>query len=282
MGLNYINTKWLLHAKKNADFNNVVTIGRQGIYFPLSALDQLLNEFGYNDRKISISPTPSGLLFCEELLKHIGAGKIDSIDASDYEEATIIHDMNSPIGSDIKGQYSALLEFGTLEHVFNFPVAIKSCMEMVKVGGHFIGVTVANNYPGHGFYQFSPELIYRTFTEENGYKLNSVVLCFEGYKGETDWYEVKNPAEVDSRVIFLSKRQVSLCFIAERISDAEPFKQKYPQQFDYEMLVWKNPKLLSRQGMASRLKAFKSKLYFLNPFKSFLIDDSHFSKLNNF
>ena len=65
--------------------------------------------------------------------------------------------MNTPIYGSLKNRFSALLDAGTIEHVFNFPQAIRNCMEMVKVGGHFIQVTVANNFIGHGFYQFSPE-----------------------------------------------------------------------------------------------------------------------------
>ncbi len=31
-----------------------------------------------------------------------------------------------------------MVDGGTLEHIFNVPVALKSYMEMVRVGGHLI------------------------------------------------------------------------------------------------------------------------------------------------
>ncbi len=98
----------------------------------------------------------------------MGATRIESIDKADYEEATILHDMNQPVPDQLKGSFSLVFESGTLEHVFNFPQSIKNCMEMVRVGGHFVGITIANNLMGHGFYQFSPELYYRVLSPEMG------------------------------------------------------------------------------------------------------------------
>jgi len=42
--------------------------------------------------------------------------------------------MSQPIDTIHKNKYDLVFDGGTLEHVFNFPVAIKNCMEMVKVG----------------------------------------------------------------------------------------------------------------------------------------------------
>ena len=94
--------------------------------------------------------------------------------------------MNKEVPPSLKGQYSMVLDGGTLEHVFNFPVAIKNCMEMLRVGGHYIGITPTNNFMGHGFYQFSPELYCSIFTRENGFELVSVV-AFED-TARAAWY----------------------------------------------------------------------------------------------
>jgi len=44
------------------------------------------------------------------------------------------------------GAYTTVIDGGSLEHVFNFPQAIANCMNMVAVGGHFIGLSPANNF----------------------------------------------------------------------------------------------------------------------------------------
>ena len=66
-----------------------------------------------------------------------------TFDASDYESATYIQDLNLPVKSELHLKFSTLIDLGTLEHVFNFPQAIKNCMELVEVGGDFISVTPA-------------------------------------------------------------------------------------------------------------------------------------------
>jgi hypothetical protein len=66
--------------------------------------------------------------FCEPyLIALLGADEIISIDASGYENATIIHDMNEP-AEDLAEQFDLVIDGGSLEHIFNFPVAILNVM----------------------------------------------------------------------------------------------------------------------------------------------------------
>jgi len=41
-----------------------------------------------------------------------------------------------------------VIDSGSLEHIYNFPVAIANCMKMVKVGGSFFIFNMANNHMG--------------------------------------------------------------------------------------------------------------------------------------
>jgi hypothetical protein len=72
---------------------------------------------------------------------------------------------------------------GALEHVFNFPVAISSCMRALVVGGTFISSTPVNNNMGRGLYQFSPELFYRVFSQEFGVRTESMLAIESRYLG---------------------------------------------------------------------------------------------------
>ena len=106
--------------------------------------------------------------YAEKLFMFLGAEIVDSFDYSDYEGATYAWDFNKPIEKLFKGSYTFDIDAGTLEHVFNFPIALKNCMEMTKLGGHFIATPPCNNDMGHGFYQISPELYFAAMSEENG------------------------------------------------------------------------------------------------------------------
>jgi len=172
--------------------------------------------------------------YAESLFQALGGEEIQSIDYSNYEGATVIYDMNNPAPRQFYSKYSCIVDGGTLEHIFNFPVAVKNCMEMLKVGGHFIGVSPANNQMGHGFYQFSPELYYRVFSKENGFRVKKMFITSIDSSG--DWFEVADPAQVKSRVMLNGGRAVSLAVIAEKISDEDIFKMP-PLQSDYEN-IW--------------------------------------------
>lgn len=101
-------------------------------------------------------------------------------------------------------------------------------MKSLKIGGHFISITNANNDNGHGFYQFSPELFYRIFSKENGFKVKLLILS----PSEKNWYRVADPNTVKSRVLFVNSEYTRLLVIAEKISNEEVFKAS-PFQSDY-------------------------------------------------
>jgi len=104
-------------------------------------------------------------------------------------------------------------------------------MEMVRVGGHLLLQTPANNYCGHGFYQFSPELYYRVLSPENGFVVERMLAC-ESYSGSR-WYEVTDPAQVKARVELIgSGQRVMLLIRARRTHEAAIFAT-WPQQSDY-------------------------------------------------
>ena len=169
--------------------------------------------------------------YAEEFLKRLGAKETISIDASAYEGASLVHDMNVPIGDEFKRKFSVVIDGGTLEHIFNFPVAIQNCMQMLDIGGHFFSHTMANNFMGHGFYQFSPELFYRVFSAENGFCVHRVVV-FEQRVGRPRWYEAADPNDIDERVELINGRPTYLFVHAERLADVPIFAAP-PQQPDY-------------------------------------------------
>ena len=178
--------------------------------------------------------------YAEYFLQKIGANQVDSFDNSPYEGATYIHDMNKELPDKFKGQYTTVFDGGSLEHIFNFPVAIKNCMEMLGVGGHYLALTPGNNLLGHGFYQFSPELYFSVFTRENGFELVHVI-AFE-YKPDAKWnarwYSVRSPLEVRGRVELTNSDRVNLLIIARKIARTQIFKT-IPQQSDY-LAMWQS------------------------------------------
>jgi hypothetical protein len=231
MGININALKFIGAAKQGGvSFSRTLTIGRQSMYVDRPALMRLLSSNIWGN-PLNLEGVDLSEKYAEWLLRLLGATQIDSIDCSDYEGATILQDLNSPIPDGLKNRYSAVLEVGTLEHIFNFPVAIRNCMELVDVGGHLICCTVANNYCGHGFYQFSPELFHRVLTPENGFRIERMVVCDAYY--ESNQYSVLDRAVVGHRIEIVGPYPVMLMVQAQRTASV-PIFAKPPQQSDYD------------------------------------------------
>ncbi len=232
MGITKQDVTFLFHAKsKGVDFSSTAMLGRLVLYADKSDLESCEVKYGN-----AVKPSSQMVFkdkYSEPFFEMLGANRVDSIDYSDYEQATIIHDLNKPMPETMRQKFSCIVDGGTIEHVFNYPVAVKSCMDAIKLGGHFIGITPTNNQCGHGFYQFSPELIYRVFSEENGFEVVQMLVSADVLVGEQqEWYEVADPMRVKSRVMLVNNRPLTLRFVAKKVAQKEVF-QTAPQQSDY-------------------------------------------------
>ncbi|HSI32427.1 MAG: hypothetical protein ACAI43_10475 [Phycisphaerae bacterium] len=235
MGIELNDVRFLLDAHRSGvDFRNTLTIGRQNLSVEDVYLDHLLRNYA------GLPFRAAHGRFAEPLFEYLGAHDVSSIDASEYEGATIIQDLNEPIAETLCNRFSVVYEAGTLEHVFNFPVAMRNCMRMVAVGGHLLIHTPANNYFGHGFYQFSPELFYRVLRPENGFEIERMIALEYSIEDpfRTRWYEVADPAAVRGRVELINGTLVLLLVRAKRVSGADPL-MRTPQQSDYAE-AWKS------------------------------------------
>lgn len=236
LGIDLNSMRLLFYSRdRGVSFERTATIGRQGVYMKPADVRAILGENGVGAsdpraRKLITRETN----FAEPLFEVLGASSVESFDASDYEGATHCIDMNKPLPEQFRNRYTAVVDAGTLEHVFNFPVAIANCMAMTEVGGHFICASPMNNFGGHGFYQFSLELYFRVFSAENGFEMEKMFAC-EGNRGAT-WYEVLDPKEVGGRMDFVNSIPTIFMMIARKVRDVTPFAEA-PQQSDY-VAIW--------------------------------------------
>ena len=234
MGITKNCSTFLFYSKTlGVAFDQTLMLGRLNLLTSKEEIQENIARFKNNVKQLK------EVLFKDEysepLFEILGASKVDSIDFSDYEKASVIHDMNQPVPETLKDKYTAIVDGGTIEHVFNFPVAIKNCMEMLRTGGHYIAITPVNNLMGHGFYQFSPELYYAVFAADNGFAIKKIVIVTQDMSGKfSDWYEVLDPHRVKSRVTLSNSNATYLLVLAEKKAD-KPIFQKLPQQSDYEM-----------------------------------------------
>lgn len=261
MGIDIHNLNLLAHAKDlGVSFERTLAIGRQAVFIE----DWELEEHRRLRRLQPLAepaPAPGALRYFEPLVQQwLDCRVADSVDASPYEQAPLIHDMNFPwpgqgaLGAAI-GSYDAVLDFGCLEHVFNFPVAWRNCVDLCRVGGHLLHALPANNLSGHGFYQFSPELFFNLYQAANGFELRGLYFALKADR--LHWWRVANPMDVKRRVNLCNSHEVYMLVVARKLRDAGPMPA--PQQSDYAQDEWvRGPAgaVAGSDGAGSRRQAF--------------------------
>ena len=229
MGLDINAVQFLIAARQEGvEFGDVLMLGRQDLNVYPARMREILAKHGLPTEAFAEGATDTG--FAEPVFKSLGAKNVFSLDASNFEGAEFVHDLNQPLPPELRERFDLVYDGGTLEHVFNFPVALKSCMEMLRPGGRFFTHTCMNNWCGHGFYQFSPELFFRVFSAEQGFGVERMVAHRVGPYGR--WYEVADPGAIRSRVEVITFTPLQLLVRARR-EKVVPIFAVAPQQSDY-------------------------------------------------
>ena len=229
MGLDFQGAALVAFARQQGmPMKSVLTLGR---------LDSILTDEWNRHLGATYGADLSGLdwrseAHAEPFFRRLGAERVESLDHSPYQGCSIVHDLNEPLPPDASREgYDLVYDGGTLEHVFHFPNAITNCMSLVKVGGHFMTSAPANQWLGHGFYQFSPELFYRVLSPENGFEMVRVYLAeFCGRPGKI--WRIIDPAQSGVRTLLDSKNEMLVLVWAKKIAEVKPFSA-WPKQSDY-------------------------------------------------
>ncbi|MCG6883377.1 MAG: class I SAM-dependent methyltransferase [Silicimonas sp.] len=144
--------------------------------------------------------------YAERMFGALGFPDIETLDASDWEfpdgGRVHVHDLNRPVPDSMHDRYGFIFDGGTLEHVFNVPIALENVFRMLKPGGRMIGVNPLNGLPGHGMYQFTAELVYGFWGRIAKCRVRRV--CAYSASGGLYRRDISDPAEVGRRTIYRS------------------------------------------------------------------------------
>ena len=234
---------------------SILTIGRLKIY----ATPQCIRTHLPN-RNADLST----IEYLDELLEHKFDCSVESLDFSEYQGATILQDLNTPIKPELKNAFSLIIESGTLEHIMDFRQAVGNVGEMTKIGGYMAIITPTNGYVGHGYFQINPDFFYAFFSPENGFE---VVTCLMKFSKSPFWFYHPSPADdIGFRAEFRSRRYIRTFLLIKKVG--APSLQ-ITNAFDYEKIwnasrgeiSWKG-RLYNRTPTAIQLL-----LRFLNSFR---------------
>jgi hypothetical protein len=260
MGITFHEYKFLEYITENNSLGDILTLGRlEVILSKKDLLDlKLNNTLNENDK------------YAEKILKEVfKANSVSSLDNSKYENADEILDLNLPIHKNFK-KYDSVIDFGTSEHIFNVSQCLKNISSLCKINGQIIHCLPANNSCGHGFWQFSPELFFSLYSEENGFKETEIFIFDLSEK--KFWWSVKKqlPGE---RLELNSDVPLYVACRTKKILEKNDFTV---QQSDYKF-VWDKKNIEKKEKFKkSYLSSIIKKIK--NNFKKFLINSSLFGE----
>jgi SAM-dependent methyltransferase len=96
---------------------------------------------------------------------------LTSIDFHGTERALML-DLNKQL--ELPQSYDLILNFGTLEHIFNVPQALKTVHDHIRPGGMMIHGMPFSGFVDHGFYSFHPTF-YWDLAHANGYAVEAAL-----------------------------------------------------------------------------------------------------------
>lgn len=156
MGIAPAAVELMLIERARSNFQgSVLQLGRQSVELDGAGLRALARRRG-----CSLCASPEGPLDDRALFTALGFDAVSALDASDFEGADIVHDLNAPIPASQHGRYDLVFNGGSLEHVFHLPNALASVFDALRVGGRAVHIAPTSNLIDHGFYSFSPTLLF--------------------------------------------------------------------------------------------------------------------------
>jgi hypothetical protein len=212
--------------------DELLSLGRQDKSFSLKDLRNINSSMGagWTESQMKAAVTDPT---AETFLNLSGFKVSRAIDASGFEGADIIHDLNCAIPERLQDITSFFYDGGTLEHVFDVATSFKNAFDLLRVGGIALFAPPANNLCGHGFYQFSPELFFRVLGA-NGF--DSIHVYLVTAIRPTKWLKCVDPSRAGRRYQFYGGEPLQLIAIARKAKRLQSLV--IPQQSDYAESAW--------------------------------------------
>jgi hypothetical protein len=274
MGIDVHAFNFLRMQASASPLGSVLTIGRQSL--------GISQEYIHKNFDAGFISNDS---YCEPLLMALGALDVASLDFSDYEGATFIGDLNKDL--NIGRQFDCVIDSGSLEHVFDIATAFRNLKNACCVGGRIIHILPVNNLNGHGFWQFSSDLMYSLYRECNGF--TDTKVYYASSIDDRFWYEMprSNPGQrlevVSVEPLILLSITVKK-FEVDSLTVVQPFYERAWSEKNVSALDFNS----ENQGLLSQLTAkikrvLKSILFLRNMLmvSALAIGSTHFSVMNS-
>lgn len=209
MGIDLHTFRFVSGLAKQRPLGQVLTIGRQGVDF-----DPVL---------AGTPPAGAEAAYCEWAFRALGAEAVESVDISDYEAATYVADLGRP--TQLPAKFDTVIDAGSLEHIFDVVTAFRNIIGFTAPNGRIVHVLPVNNLSGHGFWQFSSDLLYALYSEQNGFAKTRVY--YASSLNPDEWRLVPEP-KAGTRTELVSIEPVILLSVTTKLRDVQSLAVTQP------------------------------------------------------
>jgi hypothetical protein len=256
MGINRHAFSFIRKVSYEKNFSDTLTIGRQKITADSSVINQITKENKIKSKYLN-----------EYLINYFGSNKVDVMDINNYEGANIIHDLNTPIPKNLEEQYDTIIDAGSLEHIFDIKTALQNLTKLCKPNGTIIHISPSNNFCGHGFYQFSPNIFHSFYSDKQNFGGTEIFLA--KVFNSKYWFKIKRENYKNNQRINIitDEETFVLCKTKKINNDQKDFVQQddYSEEF-YNKKKIKDPIKIEVQNKKDNLGQFVKKIGNLIPF----------------
>jgi|FEC22Drversion2_1045045.scaffolds.fasta_scaffold00324_45 SAM-dependent methyltransferase len=158
IGISYAEMLVREHAHKPLR-GRVLTIGRQTMWFPPETALDIVRATGIACNGVDPSQlatekdtlnvaTGAKCIKDNAFFSLLGIDDLQSLDWSDYEGASILHDLNSPLPKNLEGIADVIIDGSSLDNVWNPALALQSLTRMLRPGGRLFALNMGSDHFG--------------------------------------------------------------------------------------------------------------------------------------
>ncbi|MBI4767532.1 MAG: hypothetical protein HY787_23550 [Deltaproteobacteria bacterium] len=167
---------------------HVLSLGRQTVLINEMGMKRILKrhklqwpnlEIVYDNLTVQARLSPDQRYITDETFwRALDVEHLDVLDISDYEKATIIHDMCRPIPEDWKGQYDFIFNGSILDNLFDPATAMRNISKMLTPGGRVCHAEMASNL-AFEYLIYSPDWFWDYYAYNQFVDCKAYLCCFE-------------------------------------------------------------------------------------------------------
>jgi SAM-dependent methyltransferase len=213
----------------------VLQLGRQDISFAQDVLEKAADQVGFQLLPADPEPLVQNTFLPDSpfvisdtyFFKRMGFNEVDSLDVSNFENPSIIFDLNlSRIPDKYNNAFDVVIDGGTIEHVFHLPNVLKNISDFLRPGGIAVHTSPVHNFYEHGFYMFNPTFFHDFYAVNNFEIVTSQLIRFDPNRNRSQFQRIfllpRQRALQDlARVGSLDGRCYAIFFAARKTSESQ-------------------------------------------------------------